>query len=94
MGSRLKRANQNKREHVMKNVAGFVCQISKLEVGRILRERSGKCIGDKQILFLPKFWSNLSFSIVKSFSRILFYLNFDFEPSGFDIQMKLNGLQN
>ena len=31
----------------------FICKISKLEVGGILRQRSRKCIGDKLLLFLP-----------------------------------------
>ena len=43
------------------------------------------------ILFLPKLWSNLTFYIAKGFSGILLYLNFDFKPSAFDMQMKLNG---
>ena len=68
----------------------FVSQISKLEVW----ERSQKCISDKEILFLPNFWSNLAFYTAKGFSRILLYLNFDFRPSVFGTRMKLNGLQN
>ena len=46
------------------------------------------------ILFLPKLWSNLTFYIAKGFSRILLYLNFDFKPSAFDLQIKLNGYKN
>ena len=42
-------------------------------------------------IFLPKLSSNLTFSIAKGFSGILLYLNFDFKPSAFDMQMKLNG---
>lgn len=55
----------------------FVYQMSKLDLGRIL--------------FLPKLWSNLTFYIAKGFSRILLYSNFDFKPSVFDMQKKLNG---
>ena len=55
----------------------FVYQMSKLDLGGIL--------------FLPKLWSNFTFYIAKGFSGILLYLNFDFKPSAFDMQMKLNG---
>ena len=67
----------------------FVCQISKLEVGGILQECSWKRIGNKLFLFLPKFWSNLTFYLAKGFSRIRVYLNF--KPPAFDMQMKLDG---
>ena len=53
----------------------FVYQMSKLGLGGIL--------------FLPKLWSNLTFYIAKH--SFLLYLNFDFKPSAFDMQMKLNG---
>ena len=79
---------------MIENRCIFVFQISKLEVSVILGERSRKRIGDKQVLFLRKFWSSLTFYIAKGFSRIVWYLNFDFKPFAFDKQMKLKGLQS